>query len=257
VASRRAPAILVVLVGQTIGLVAVAVVALALREAVPSAASIAWAAAAGACGIVGLVAFYRALSIGRMGIVAPIAGVLGAMIPVLVGDIAQGLPTAVQGIGIACAILSVVLITRPGDEPAGPNDRRALALAISAGAGFGLFITLLHQAGDASIPWLLVSTRTTSVAILVAGVLLTRDVVAAQASWVGPAALAGAFDVVGNAFFVAASQAGRLDVAAVTSSLYPIATVVLARVLLGERFARVHVAGIVVAAAAIVCITAG
>jgi drug/metabolite transporter (DMT)-like permease len=120
-----------------------------------------------------------------------------------------------------------------------------------------MFTTLLHQAGDASIPWLLVATRVTSVAILVTAVLATRDIVAVKVRWVGPAVVAGSLDVVGNAFFIAASQAGRLDVAAVTSSLYPIATVILARLLLGERFAHVHVAGIVVAAVAIVCISAG
>lgn len=245
------------LLGQSLGLVIVLIAALVLREAVPSVGSLAWAAMAGACGIVGLVAFYRALSIGRMGIVAPIAGVLGAAIPVLTGAVAQGLPSVLQGVGIAFAVVSVVLVTRPGDEPARPSDRRALGLAIIAGVGFGLFTTLLHQAGDASIPWLLVATRVTSVAILASAILVTRDVAAARVAWVGPAALAGSLDVVGNAFFVAAAQTGRLDIAAVTSSLYPITTVILARLLLGERFAHVHVAGIVVAGVAIACISAG
>ena len=245
------------LLGQSLGLVLVLVVALVLREALPSPVSLAWAALASTCGIIGLVAFYRALSIGRMGIVAPVAGVLGAAIPVLTGAIMQGLPTALQGVGIAFAVVSVVLVTRPGDEPARPSDRRALGLAVFAGVGFGLFTTLLHQAGDGSIPGLLVATRVTSVAILATAVLVTRDVVAATVRWVGPAVIAGSLDVVGNAFFVAAAQTGRLDVAAVTSSLYPITTVILARLLLGERFARVHVAGIVVAAASIACISAG
>jgi drug/metabolite transporter (DMT)-like permease len=246
-----------VLVGQSLGLVIVLVAALVLREALPSVESIAWASVASACGIVGLVAFYRALSIGRMGIVAPIAGVLGAAIPVLTGALAQGLPSALQGVGIAFAILSVVLVTRPGDEPPRPSDRRALALAVFAGVGFGLFTTLLHQAGDGSIPWLLVATRVTSVVILLSAVLVTRDVVAPRMTWAGPAALAGSLDVFGNGFFIAAAQTGRLDIAAVTSSLYPITTVILARVVLGERFAHVHVAGVVVAGVAIACISAG
>jgi drug/metabolite transporter (DMT)-like permease len=246
-----------VLIGQSLGFAIVLVAALVLREALPSAVGLAWAAAAGVCGIFGLVAFYRALSIGRMGIVAPVAGVLGAAIPVLSGALAQGLPSVLQGVGIALAIVSVVLVTRPGDEPPRPDDRRALALAIFAGVGFGLFTTLLHQAGDGSIPWLLVATRGTSVAILIVAVLVTRDVVAARVRWLGPAVLAGSLDVFGNGFFVAAAQTGRLDVAAVTSSLYPITTVILARLLLGERFAHVHVAGVAVAGVAIVCISAG
>ena len=86
---------------------------------------------------------------------------------------------------------------------------------------------------------------------------MTRDVVAPRMAWAGPAAFAGSLDVFGNGFFIAAAQTGRLDVAAVTSSLYPITTVILARLLLGERFAHVHVAGVAVAGVAIACIGAG
>ena len=230
----------------------------ATAQPVPGAESLAWAAAAGLAGIMALAAFYQALAIGRMGIVAPVAGVIGASIPVVVGIASQGPPSTLQLVGIALAVASVALVSRPGDQPAGANDRRSLLLAIVAGIGFALFITFMARAGDASVPWLVSASRISAVALMAAVVLATRTrPPAGPRRWLVVAAVAGAFDVVGNGLFVAAVQAGRLDIAAVTSSLYPIATVILARVLLGERFAHVHVVGIAVATAAIVCIAAG
>ena len=227
-------------------------------QQLPSPTSLAWAGAAGLCGIVALAAFYQALALGRMGIIAPVAGVIGAAIPVLVGVLSQGLPSTLQMVGIVLAVASVALVSRPGDQPAGVNDRRALVLALIAGVGFGLFIALMAQAGDASVPWLVSASRTTAVALMAVIVLAVRaGPPVGDRGWIAIAAVAGAFDVVGNGLFVAAVQTGRLDIAAVTSSLYPIATVILARILLGERFAHVHVVGIAAATAAIVCIAAG
>jgi len=235
-------------------------VALALMTAppFPGPASLAWGVAAGIVGVLGLAAFYQALALGRMGIVAPVAGVLGASIPVLVAIVSQGLPSALQGVGIVLAVASVALVSRPGDEEPGPQDRRALALAITAGVGFGLYLTFMQQAGDASIPWLLSTSRAASVAAILVVIAIVRPwPPAGGRRWLGTSAVAGVFDVVGNGLFVASTQTGRLAIAAVTSSLYPVMTVVLARVVLGERFARIHVAGIVVAMIAIAAITAG
>jgi drug/metabolite transporter (DMT)-like permease len=258
VASRRAPAVLVVLVSQVVGLALALSVAVGTDQAFPGPASLAWAAGAGLVGVLGLVAFYQALALGRMGIVAPVAGVLGASLPVLVGIVTQGLPSALQAVGIVLAVASVALVSRPGDEAPGPQDRRALALAIIAGVGFGLYITSMQRAGDASIPWLLSMSRAASIiAILVVIAIVRPRLPVGDRRWLGLSAVVGVFDVVGNGLFVASTQTGRLAIAAVTSSLYPVMTVVLARVVLGERFARIHVAGIVVAMIAIAAITAG
>ena len=93
--------------------------------------------------------------------------------------------------------------------------------------------------------------------ILVVILVLRPRMPSGDRRWLGTAVFAGTFDVLGNGLFIASTQTGRLAVAAVTSSLYPVTTVILARVILGERFARIHVAGIVVAVVAIVAITAG
>jgi drug/metabolite transporter (DMT)-like permease len=258
VASRRAPAVLVVLVSQVVGLGLAVVFALVTAQTFPGPESIAWAAVAGVFGVVGLTAFYQALALGRMGIVAPVAGVLGASIPVLTGVVTQGLPSALQGVGIVLAVASVALVSRPGDEPSGPSDRRALALAIAAGVGFGLFITSMQRAGDASIPWLVSTSRAASLVSILVVIAVSRPrLPAGDRRWLGLSAVTGVFDVVGNGLFVASAQTGRLAIAAVTSSLYPVTTVILARAVLGERFARVHAAGIVVALVAIACIAAG
>ena len=129
------------------GLALAVAIALVSGQPVPDPASIAWAAAAGVFGVSALAAFYQALSLGRMGIVAPVAGVLGAAIPVLIGIASQGLPSPLQGLGIALAVASVALVSRPGDEAPGPQDRRALVLAIAAGVGFGLYLSCMQQAG--------------------------------------------------------------------------------------------------------------
>lgn len=193
-----------------------------------------------------------------MGIVAPVAGVFGAAIPVVVGAVTQGLPPVLQVVGIVLAVASVTLVSQPGDQPAGANDRRALVLAIVAGGGFALFFVLMHQAGDGSIAWLVSASRSASVSTIVVALLVLRPrAPAGERRWVGIAVVAGTFDVLGNGLFVAAAQEGPLAIAAVTSSLYPISTVILARAIFGERFARVHVIGIAAATVAIVSIAAG
>ncbi len=257
-ATRRAPAFLVVLVAQGIGLALAVGFALVTAAPLPPPEGLAWAFAGGTFGILALVAFYQGLAIGRMGIVAPVAGVLGASIPVIVGSLTQGLPSLLTSIGIVLAVASVALVSQPGDQPPAASDRRALALALLAGAGFGLFFVCMHQAGDGSPAWLVSGSRGASVvAIIVALVVLRPRAPAGDRRWIGIALLAGIFDVAGNGLFVAAVQTGALAIAAVTSSLYPITTVVLARVILGERFAHVHVIGIAAATAAVVCIAAG
>ncbi len=247
-----------VLIAQGIGLILAVTVALVTATPVPPPGGLAWAFAGGTFGILALVAFYQALAIGRMGIVAPVAGVLGASIPVVIGSVTQGLPSALQAIGIALAVASVALVSQPGDQPPAASDRRALGLALLAGTGFALFFLCMHQAGDGSPLWLVSGSRFASVvAIVIALVALRPTAPTGDRRWIWIALIAGVFDVAGNVSFVAAAQTGALAIAAVTSSLYPITTVILARVILGERFAHVHVIGIVAATAAVVCIAAG
>ena len=134
-------------------------------------------------------------------------------------------------------------------------DPRERVLPFLAGVSFGLFLVFIHRAGGAGILWPLTIARGTSIAVLVAIGLLTRTLRLPGRSALALTALAGLLDTGGNAFFVLAAQAGRLDVAGVLSSLYPAATVVLACLLLGERFTGRQTAGAVATLAAIACVS--
>jgi drug/metabolite transporter (DMT)-like permease len=253
-ATRRAPAAGVVIASQGVGVALLVVLALATGEAAPSAGQLGWAALAGANGAFGLLALYSALASGRMGIAAPISGVVGAVVPVLVGMQLHGPPGTIRLAGFALALVGVWLLTAAGGPAQGARPRE-LALPFLAGVSFGLFLVFIHRAGGAGILWPLTTARGTSIAVLVAIGLLTRTLRLPGRSALALTALAGLLDTGGNAFFVLAAQAGRLDVAGVLSSLYPAATVVLACLLLGERLTRRQTAGAVATLAAIACVS--
>src|SRR5437764_4484443 len=140
VASRRSPALGVVLVSQPLGGLVALALALARGEALPAAPDLFWAALAGISGPTALIFFYRGLASGRMGVVAPIAGVLGAAIPVLVGAVLQGLPAPAQLAGIVVGLVSVVLVTRVPEIASGRSA--GVGLALIAGVGFGAFFVV-------------------------------------------------------------------------------------------------------------------
>jgi drug/metabolite transporter (DMT)-like permease len=210
--------------------------------------------AAGACGAVGITALYLGLATGRMGIVAPVTGVLAAAVPVLVGTVLQGPPGPVRAAGIVLATVAVLLVSR-SSAPGGGRD--GLPLALVAGVGFGLFIVFISRVTPGHVFVPLSAARVADIA-LIAGVIVTT-----RRPWRVPRAalplvlLTGILDMGGNVFFILAAQSGRLDVAAVLSSLYPVTTMVLAVVVLRERLVRGHRLGILLALVAIVLIAAG
>ena len=251
-ATRRSPVLGVLVVGQATG---TALVALVTGEAWPSGSAWAWTVGAGASGTAGLAALYRGLAVGRMAVVAPVSGVLSAAIPVLAGAVGEGLPPAAKLVGFALALAGIWLVAgAAGAEPTA--GRAGLGLALVAGLGFGGFLVLMHRAAEGGAFWPLACARGTSLALSLSSALALRR------RWAPPVAAlplvlaSGALDAGGNAFFVLASRAGRLDVAAVLSSLYPASTVVLAALVLRERTTRRQGVGLAAALAAIALIAA-
>ena len=189
-----------------------------------------------------------------MGVVAPIAGVLGAGVPVVVGGVLEGLPAFAQLAGIALALVSVVLVTRARDESGGS---RGVGFAILAGIGFGAFFVFLGRVGPGSAFAPLVIVRLVAMLLIGAIVIATRGTWRlSRPSWI-PVAIAGTLDMGGNLWYLLAAQQGRLDVAAVLASLYPVVTILLAAAILRERIGRLQAIGILTALAAIVLIAAG
>ncbi len=247
-ATRRAQVLSVVVVAYSVGFVMLIGLALVWSEPFPATLDLIWGSMAGLAGAIGLVAFYQALAVGRMGIVAPFAAMLSAATPVLYGAFIEGLPGPIQLIGFMLAFIAVGLISGLGVVKGRP---RGLGLASLAGLGFGSFYILISRVSHGSIFWPLAAARFSSLLFLLAVVLIRNQKLLPEKSVWPVVLLAGALDVTGNVFFVLASHAGRLDVAAILSSLYPAVTVLLATLILRERVTRLQAIGIVVALVAI------
>lgn len=250
IATRRASVFRILLVSQLVGLALLTALAVALRAPLPPPADLAWGAAAGLAGAVGIGALYAALAAGRMGVAAPITAVVALILPVAVGIASAGAPDVLAIVGFPLALAGIWLLAR-GE---GPADRRAVGLALLSGAGFGAFFVLVAFATTEDYVWPLVVARIASSFAVALIVFARRDERTRGAFPWWLAAGAGACDAFGNAFFVAAADLGRLDVAAVLSSLYPAATVLLARVVLKEKLRAGQIVGLALTFCAILLI---
>ena len=253
IATKRANVFRVVAGAHACGLALMLLLAWLTREPVPSRGSLAWGVAAGVSGAFGIAALYKALAIGRMGIIAPVASVITGVLPVLVGIRTEGFPDRLQLAGFVLALASIWLVARPDGEI---DSHRGLGLAVLAGGLFGLFLVAGKQAGHDGVFWPLVAARTASTLLMLVIVAATpRDGRSLRSALI-PILLSGLLDSGANALFIAATRHGRLDVAAVLSSLYPASTVILARVQLKERLSATQNAGIVGALFSVALISA-
>ena len=259
--SKRASVPAVVVLSQLTGLPLVAVlVVVAGGEATLRA--VVCGCLAGVFGGIGLVCLDRGLASGRMSQVAPITAVGAALVPVAWGLVEGERPSAVALVGVALALVAVGLISRTDDDlldgretPAFARGRSPVALAVVAGLGFGMVFVLLSEAGDGVGFWPLAAARLTSIPLLALGTVATRRSFAV--GWgrgVATIAAAGVLDMGANALFLLASRRGLLALVGVLSSLYPAATVLLARVVLHERLRPVQTVGLVLATTGVVLI---
>ena len=300
-ATRRAPTSRVVLIAHGVSFVLLAIISWRMPVSLPP-----WALfgglLSGLAGGAALMLFYEALSLGAMGLSAAIAGLLTAILPVILAIRSQGAPAPLQIAGFMVAALAIVLIayapptlssaSQGASGQAEPPSRRALLFATLAGAGFGLQLVWLHAtaaAGTTAQPLVsaaaaasgsasangmaptgspfapvvraLLLSRLGGVAIAFITQLISRaryrerplstimEPVTTEPvgrAWMSLpllAAMAGLLDTAGNGFYMLSSLGGRLDVAAVLSSLYPGATIVLAAVFLRESATRLQALG--------------
>ena len=252
--SRRIAVVVLVLATQLIGMLAALALAVIRAEPVPAPVDLGWSAVSGVLGAVGIMALYQGLAVGRMGVVAPVTGVLAATVPVFVGVLLEGLPPPMVVVGIVGAVAAVLLVSRvPGEA----GSRSGLELALVGGLGIGLFNVTLTRVDDALVFGPLTVARLTSAVVLALAIVALRRRPAIPGALVPGVVAIGLLDMAGNAGFLLAEQTGSLAVASVLSSLYPVTTVVLAALLLRERVTRDHAVGIVLALVAIVLIAAG
>lgn len=255
-ASRRAKPASVVIAAYAMGFVFLVALALLFREPFPHPLDFLWGGLAGVAGGLGLLAFYSALSSGKMGIAAPVSATLTAALPVLFSVYTAGLPNPLQLGGFALALLAIVLISRPDQTEEAKGPAQGIGLALLAGGGFGFFFILISRVSPATTFGSLAIARFSSVAVLLALSWFRRQPVQVARAVLPLVAIAGGLDALGNVFFLFAAHSGRLDVAAIVSSFYPAATVLLAAIILRERVRRIQAAGILLALVAIPLISA-
>lgn len=205
-------------------------------------------AVGGLAGAAGVGFLYKGLSTGPMSVVAPITALLSAIIPVLAGLLEGDRPSASVSIGMVGALTAIVLVSAEGGGTLRPADMRGVGFALAAGLGFGCFFVALSHVGSDSGLWPLVAARTASVAF-VGGAAVGGRVPRARPRPDARSftAAAGALDAAANVLYLLAVREGLLSVVSVLAALYPVSTVVLARLALEERFARVQQIGIAIA----------
>jgi drug/metabolite transporter (DMT)-like permease len=276
------------------GLLGIALI-VAVRGKGPDGAAALLAIPAAISGTIGLYAYYRGMQVGAMSIVAPIAG-LAAAVPVAFGIATGDRPSTWQLLGIASALGGVFLAARepaaqrPGRAAArprladqwrgsggtgrfpqlggkreGPSSSRrsrskfapGVGLALLAAIGFGCYFPPMHAAGDVDFWWASLIFRLTSTSVILATVAIRRPSLAIAPSQFPVLALIGTGDMLGNLLYAAASTSGLVSVTSVLASLFPIVTVVLARLVLREEVTRSQEAGIVLTLAGVALISAG
>jgi drug/metabolite transporter (DMT)-like permease len=253
IAARKADVFGVVLFAHATGLAAMIALALLLHEPPLSRHEFLFSAAAGLSNGIALVSLYRALAVGKMGVTAPVAAVLTAVLPVLFTVHRDGWPKPIQAAGFVLAFIAIWLIAKPEGDQGTP---RGVGLAVLAGLGFSGFLVLIRYAGSNSVFSPLAVARSASLLMVIGLVLARRGPWKPQRGTIPIACSAGFLDAFGTTFFLLAAQRGRLDVAAVLSSLYPASTVILARLLLKERLSPLQQAGMLSALIAVPMIAA-
>jgi drug/metabolite transporter (DMT)-like permease len=273
--ARRIVPTVTAAVAQLAGLVVLGVAALTLLTGRPIGEDLALGSAAGVVGGLAIGAFYFALSQGSMSVVAPVSAVTSAVVPVVAGLVLGESPGALQWAGVALALPAILLISREGtadpesqaDEPvverATPEENRTALLAgLGAGVGFGLFVVLITRTSAASGIWPLVASRSASAValgvVLALGGTIRLGSLAASAglrrTGLQLAVVAGVLDASSNVLILEAGRRGMLVLVGVIGAMYPASTIVLARVVLGERLQRHQLGGLALAVLAVVLI---
>jgi len=257
-ASRKTGAYRAVFYSEVIGVILLLVVVWVSGESLPVRRVWLLAMLAGALGTIGLMLLYHSMTLGLMSIATPVSALLAASLPVLVGIFKEGIPQTLTVIGFGFALFAVWMISQ---GEGGVTDLFThlsdLRLPLLAGLGFGSYFVLMHEAtSTGATVWPMVASRSGGMILITVYMLVTRASWKVEDASAWPMlAINGVLDVSGNVFFILAGQAGRLDVAAVLSSLFPGATVMLAWIFLKERLTRNQWIGVGSALAAIVLMT--
>jgi len=252
-AARRLALLVVLAVSQAIGLAGVSLWVVLAGDPFPGFGELLPAVGAGIAGLVGLAALYRGLAVGAMGIVAPISAA-SPVVPLVV-DAAQGsVPSPLQLGGVAVVLVGIAALAREPGAPGRAGFAAGAGLAVVAALGFGLFVVGIDAGADESAPWAVVAARSASVAIALVAILATSTQLRVPRRTLPLLVGIGAFDTGANVLVALATTYGAAGIVAVLSALYPVVTVALARLVLGEELgvSRRLAGGLAIAGAALV-----
>jgi uncharacterized membrane protein len=250
--SRTVPVLVVLLLAQISGVLAIGLVVALAGNAPP--ASVLWAALAGSFGTLGLASFYRGMAVGAISVVAPIAAV-GAIVPVVFGIATGDDVSRVQVIGFALALSGVALASFERHEAGAIRIAAGVPWAIAAVVGFGGYYVPMHEASEQDFLWAALVFRTTVALVAVTAWLVVRPPIRAARGHLGAIMLIGILDTAGNTLFAAASSQGEVSVVSVLATLYPVTTVALAALVLSERIDRRQLMGVASAIVGVVLIS--
>jgi drug/metabolite transporter (DMT)-like permease len=252
-AARRAGALIVVAGAHGVGLLALLIGVVLVQPPFPEASAIGLGLLAGVAGVAGLGALYRGMAIGSMGLVTSLAGAGSLALPLIAGALLGATIAPVQLLGVACAAAAAAAAGGASTDEIG---RRSLLLAGAAAVSFGTWYVLLDLAARAGDPlWALVFSRAGS-SVIAAAVVAARGFDRASVP-VLLVVIGGLFDVGGNALYVVAREHVHLGLAAALIGIYPIVTMLLARIVIGERLSRLRGLGVALALTGIVLISLG
>ena len=242
----------VLLVANTAGIFLLIICSLWFGGPVPDINSFIFGASAGIAGLIGLAAFYKGLANAHMGMVASLAAVISAALPVLFGVLMEGFPSNRQIAGFAAAFAAIWYLSV--SEKSHTIRWRQLTLPITAGIGFGFAFILIDRAVEHSVLWPLLSSKMMGEVLLITLLLIFRVGTMPRKHKYPIVCLTGFFDAAGTAFYASAAQVGRLDISAVLASMHPAITAFLAWVILKERLSRQQWIGVVAALIALALI---
>jgi drug/metabolite transporter (DMT)-like permease len=254
VLSRRAPVLTVSLLSQAAGFV---ILLVALPFVDISGVSFRFGLLAGVGGAAGLSLFYWALSIGTMSIVAPIAA-CSVLIPFSLALARGERPSALALGGAALAIAGVVTASLEERRSEVRARGKAIVIAVGSAAAIGVFMYFLGRGGQAGSAYsTLFGARIVSLTLLIGALAIAGASVRQSPSLLAQIALVGLGDVTANALFTLAADRGLLAIVSVLGSVYPVATVILAHIVLGERITRLQRSGILLAFVGVAAVSVG
>ncbi len=254
--ARSLPLLTVLTVSMPSGFLVLGPILAARGEGPPDTASVGYGVLAGATGVVGISALYRGLAVGAMGVVAPISAT-APLVPVSVGIARGERPSALQALGMAIALIGIVLAGR--DPSAAARGRVALGaeFGLLAAASFGLSLVAFDAAAEGDPYWATLVVRLVGCAVVLAVALAARPALPRARGSLFALVAVGLFDVSATTCFAVATTRGLLSVVAVLASLFPVVVVALARIVLGERLVPIQLGGATAAVAGAALISAG